>query len=194
MESEAAMVSLKQEDEIIAQPEDIEVSDGETAEFHVEIIGAAPAYQWQWSADGKSWKNCLSGGYNTDTFSFVMKDKYAGRQYKCVVTSGGKTYISEAATLGLDGSPKITGEPEDVTVSAGKTAEFHVTAKGSGLSYQWQWSADGKSWKNCTIGGYNTDTFSFVAKSSYTGRMYRCRITNGAETVYSESGLLTVTK
>ena len=40
----------------------------------MEVNKADAAYQWQWSKDGNTWRNCTSAGGNTDTFGFVMKD------------------------------------------------------------------------------------------------------------------------
>ena len=191
--SDAAVVILTDTNGITLQPEDVAVAEGETAEFHVEFSGSSPAYQWQWSSDGNLWKNCGGIGYNTDTFGFIMKEKFVGRMYRCVVTAGGKTYVSDSATLSLDDSVRIITQPEDVTASAGDVASFHVEARGGDLSYQWQWSSDGTTWKYCTGSGYNTDTFSFTVQERFSGRMYRCRVKNGTDTAYTESGLLTVT-
>ena len=190
--SDAATLSLKQSDGIIEQPADAAASVGETVSFHVGFTGDAPTYQWKVSSNGTTWKNCTGPGYNTDTFSFTMKEKFAGRQYKCVVTCGGVAYTSNAATLSLDDSLKITSQPEDVTVATGENASFHVEASGENLSYQWQVSSTGTTWKNCTGAGYNTDTFSFTTKRSYSGRKYRCKVSDGTDTAISNSAELTV--
>jgi len=76
----------------------------------------------------------------------------------------------------------------------GDTTSFHVVAEGNDLQYQWQWSADGKTWKNCTGAGHSTNTFSFATQTRFSGRRYRCMVTDGAKTEYSDGGLLTVTK
>ena len=192
--SDAALLSLKEEEKYKVQPADAEAADGEMASFHVEFEGDSPTYRWQWSADGTVWKNCTGSGYNTDTFSFVMKEKYAGRKYRCVVKDGTETYTSNVATLKLGKSLKITLQPEDATVSAGQSALFHVEAEGSSLAYQWQVSSTGTTWKNCTGAGYNTDTFSFTTKSTFSGRKYRCKISDGTNTIISDSAELTVTE
>lgn len=123
-----------------------------------------------------------------------MKEKYAGRKYRCVLKDGTETYTSNVATLKLGKSLKITLQPEDATVSAGQSALFHVEAEGSSLSYQWQVSSTGTTWKNCTGAGYNTDTFSFTTKSTFSGRKYRCKISDGTNTIISDSAELTVTE
>ena len=192
--SDAALLSLIQVSEILSQPDNAEVSIGDTVSFIVEFSGDDPEYQWQWSADGIAWRNCTSESYNSNTFSFVMQEKFAGRMYRCVISAGGETYISDSALLTMNTDTRITKQPDDVTVAAGNTAVFHIEASGSGLTYQWQWSTDGSTWKNCTSNGYKTDTLSFKAQTKYNGRRYRCRVTSGDDKVYSEFGVLTVTE
>ena len=177
---------------IITQPQDTEAKDGEQASFTVEAEGDGLSYQWQWSADGTTWKNCTSSSYNTETFSFKMKASAAGRQYRCVITSGSETLTSDAAYLYLKSSGEFTVQPEDVEAAAGETAEFHVEFSGEDASYQWQYSTNGTTWKNCTSGGYNTDTFSFTMKATAAGRLYRCVVTANGETYTSDSALLSL--
>lgn len=192
--SEAALLSLLEVNEILAQPDNAEAAIGDTVSFIVEFSGDDPEYQWQWSLDGSTWKNCTNESYNTNTFSFVMQDRFAGRLYRCVITAEGEEYISDSALLTLSTDVRITKHPDDVTVAAGKTASFHIEATGKDLIYQWQWSLDGTTWKNCTSSGYKTDTLSFRAQTTYTGRRYRCRVSSGTDKNYSEVGVLTVTK
>ena len=92
---------------ITTQPQDVSVRDGEEASFTVEAEGNGIGYQWQWSSDGSTWKNCTSTGYNEAAFSFTMKAKYAGRRYRCEVTADGETLISDAALLILKEEDEI---------------------------------------------------------------------------------------
>ena len=188
--SGSALVSCEEPLKITEQPENITAGSGVTVQFHVEANKADASYQWQWSADGKTWKDCTSAGSNTDTFSFTMKESLNRRLYHCIVTSGDEQVISSAATLTFEDVFRITKQPEDVSAAKGVTVNFHVEANRTDVTYQWQWSADGKTWKNCTSAGCNTDTFSFVMKETLNGRKYRCNVTNGTETVASEVALL----
>ena len=192
--SDSATANLKLVPEITLQPEDVTAAPGETAVFHVEFSGETSSYQWQWSADGNAWKNCTGRGYNTDTFSFEMQERFEGRQYRCVITAEGEKYTSESARVSVTAENLITESPVDVTLKQGSIASFHVETSVNGLTYQWQWSKDGNTWKNCTGDGYSTDTFSFAAQTKFSGRRYRCMVKYGTKTEYSESALLTVTK
>ncbi len=84
---------------ITEQPGAVEAGAGETVSLHVEANRTDVTYQWQWSADGNTWKNCSSAGSKTDTFSFTMKETLGGRQYRCIVTSGTESVPSESAQL-----------------------------------------------------------------------------------------------
>ena len=73
----------------------------------------------------------------------------------------------------------ITSQPHDIECTTGERAEFSVTAKGNGLTYQWQLSSNsGESWTDSTAAGNSTFSVSFpVTNYSYKLR-YRCLITD----------------
>ena len=178
---------------ITGQPADLTVSAGETAEFTVVATGSSLTYQWQYSTNGgTNWYNTGLNGATTATLSFVPTSAFNGRMFRCVVKSGSTTKISESATLTVD-SFAITGQPADLTVSAGKTAEFTVVATGNDLTYQWQYSTNGgANWYNTGLNGATTETLSFVPTAIYNGRMFRCVVRSGSATIISESATLTV--
>ena len=199
--SKAASITLEKDFEIVTHPSGVEAKAGAFVELSVEVWGErvweeGVDYQWQWSSNGTTWKNCTSGGYNKDTFSFTMKASLDGRQYRCKVTCGGETLISDAATITLFRAVEIISQPCDVQAAVGETVVFTVEAQsnveGEDPACQWQWSSNGTTWKNCTSGGYNKDTFSFTMKATLSGRQYRCKVTCGGETVISEVGTITL--
>ena len=175
---------------ITAQPEDAEALVGETVSFQVLASGADPSYQWQYSKDGgTNWVNCTATGSNTSNFSFKMLKSMSGRLYRCQVTSGTQTKVSETATLKL--AFRITQQPEDAEALVGETVSFQVTASGTDLSYQWQYSKNGGStWLNCTSKGYNTNRFAFSMTKSMSGRLYRCVVTEGENQLISEAATI----
>ena len=177
---------------IVVQPQDVEAANGETAEFHIEVSGSGIAYQWQVSSTGITWKNCTGAGYNTDTFSFTMKEKFAGRQYRCIVTTDNTTLTSDAATLSLKQSDGIIEQPADAAASVGETVSFHVGFTGDAPTYQWKVSSNGTTWKNCTGPGYDTDTFSFTMKENFAGRQYKCVVTCGGVAYTSNAATLSL--
>ena len=92
--------------------------------------------------------------------------------------------------------PKITvtTQPEDASAAVGGKATFTVAATGSNLTYQWQYSFNGTKWYNQTSGtGVTTNSFTTAAvQKSWNGVQYRCKITDGTNTVYSNVATLTV--
>ncbi len=102
---------------------------------------------------------------------------------------------SNAATLtvGSAGGPTITGQPANVSVTAGSTVTFKVTATGA-TGYQWQASTDGgKTWKNSGAGGNKTATLRFTATAAHNGYRFRCVVTgSGGQSVTSSAAVLTV--
>ena len=100
----------------------------------VKATGTNLTYQWQWSSNGSTWKNCTSTGYNKDTFRFTMKEVLDGREYRCVVSSGTDSVISDSAMISLAGEViHITEQPMDYYGAEGETVRVHVAAEGTGL-------------------------------------------------------------
>ncbi|MBR6029962.1 MAG: Ig-like domain-containing protein [Clostridia bacterium] len=152
---------------------------------------AVKAYQWQFSADGgQTWKNNSSTGYNTDSLPFKMVEGYHGRQYRCRLTGlDGKDVYTNVATV--QAAATVTEHPQSQSVAQGKTVTLSVTALAV-KAYQWQWTADDKSWKDCSSTGYNKASFSFSMGSAQDGRKYRCRLT-GLDGKYAYTNAATVT-
>ena len=88
-------------------------------------------------------------------------------------------------------APRITAQPESVTVPAGTQVSFSVAAEGSGLSYRWQKSRDGgASWGDCVSAGAKEAVFS--ANEAFHGWMYRCVVSDSSVSVTSEAAKLTI--
>ena len=184
---------------ITVQPGDAAVTAGKNASFSVTVSGDVQKYQWQYSTSGKTWKNVGTSvsGSTSDAMTFKAVAKYNNYQYRCVVTDAyGNSVTSESAKLTVTtAAPKITTQPKDVTASVGGEAVFSVTASGTSLKYQWQYSKNGTAWYNVgtSISGSRTAAMSFTAVKKYNGYFYRCKITDGAgNTVLSAAAKLTV--
>ena len=182
--SDAAVFTLIGAPAISRQPADVSAASGDTAVFSVAVSGGSGtlSYQWQTSADGgASWSSTSLNGCRTATLSFSAIRSRDGRLFRCVVTDGsGRSVTSRAATLRVD-LLTLVQQPVSLTVPSGKTASFTVKAAGGSgaLSYQWQTSTDGGSrWGNTGLSGNATPTLSFGAALSFSGRMYRCVVTD----------------
>ncbi|MBQ5754275.1 MAG: hypothetical protein IIV90_01270, partial [Oscillospiraceae bacterium] len=79
-------------------------------------------------------------------------------------------------------------------------AVFSIKATGTGLTYQWQYLAQGKAdieanWKATTFSGNKTDTLTVTTKETHDGYMYRCKVADAnCNTIVSHNAFLTVNK
>ena len=176
--------------QIIEEPQNVSVEVGKKATFHVEAVGSNLTYQWQYSLDkGKTWKNNTVAGCRTDTMLMEATKKRNGYRYRCIITDNkGNSVISNAVTLTVQEAIQITKQPTDQKVKEGTNAIFSVTAVGTNLSYQWQYSTNnGKTWKNNTVTGCQTDTMLMEATQNRNGYQYRCVITDGTGKVLTSN-------
>ena len=110
------------------------------------------------------------------------------------MTNASGSTASSAATLTVTAAaaPVITTQPKSVTVADNTPVSFKVVATGA-VSYQWQMRKSSTSaWQNCTLAGYNTDTYGFTALTAHTGRQYRCIVTNSYGSANSNAATLTI--
>ena len=171
---------------ITTQPKTAKVKVGATVKFTVKASGEGLKYQWQSSANGKTWKNCTSSTAKKATFSFTSKTSHNGNYYRCKITdSAGNVVYSDAVRAYVLG---VSTQPKTQKVKAGSTIKLTVKATGNGLKYQWQSSTNGKTWKNCSSSSATKATFRFTSKTSHNGNYYRCKITDSAgNVVYTDT-------
>ena len=182
---------------ITSQPKDITADIGSAVSFEVKASGTGLTYQWQVSTNGGStWANTRATGNNTSKITATVKEAMNGYKYRCVVkNSSGKTVISSAAALTVNGAVNITSQPKNVTAKVGSKVSFAVTASGTGLTYQWQVSTNGGStWANTRATGNNTSKITATATEAMNGYKYRCVVKNDSgKTVTSSVAELIVT-
>ncbi len=177
---------------ILTQPSSTTIAVGHSGTIKVVAAGSGLTYQWQYSKNnGASWTNW--SGKTSASLKITASATNNGCLYRCVVKNTKGSVTTAQARLTVSGAkPNILTQPANQTVAAGGMATFKVTAWGENLTYQWQWSKDGKTWKNCTSNGYNTATFSFRSAASLSGRQYRCVVKNAAGSVNSTAALFKI--
>ena len=88
----------------------------------------------------------------------------------------------------------ITQQPENTSGAVNEYAEYSIQASGENLTYRWQTRASGSTdWANPTAASATTPTYRFKIQSTYDGREFRCLVSNGYETLTSNTVTLTVT-
>ena len=89
--------------------------------------------------------------------------------------------MSAAASIIEKVGPEIIKDPEDAEARIGDKVQLTVEAEGEGLTYQWQFSANGgTSWtNNKTMAGYNTATITInVNTATRFSQIWRCVVTD----------------
>lgn len=194
IDSRHAILRVASKFAITGQPQPQFVDAGQTATFIVAATGDDLTYQWQKQSDD-TWVDL--SGKTADTLSIPATLADDGSVYRCVIKDaisdkqpGGYTLTSDSAALTVMDAPVITGNPQDVTTEAGKTAAFTVAATGNKLTYQWQQQVDG-GWAD--MPGETGTTLTVSATMENSGSVYRCQVTSGYGTVVeSQSAALTV--
>lgn len=92
------------------------------------------------------------------------------------------------------GSIGIVTQPKSVTVEEGTATSFTVAATGTSLTYQWQLCAVGDV-TFYDIEGETSTTLSLATSdvtAEASGNRYRCKVSDGNDSVYTNSAILTV--
>lgn len=94
--------------------------------------------------------------------------------------------------------PVVTKNPVDASAKLGATVKFGASANGRYMKYRWQYySKKNQAWYNITSKDYTgleTAEITLPATNGRNGLQVRCKISNGAGTVYTKAATLTVTK
>jgi len=131
---------------ITGQPQSQTNCAGSPATLTATATGTGLQYQWQVSTNGgATFANVSSTATNTSYTIAATTVAESGYQYHVIIDNAACSAITSAppAVLTVHGLPTITSQPASLTKCAGSAATFSVTATGTGLTYQWQVSADG---------------------------------------------------
>ncbi len=159
--SSAATLSLSDATTISSQPSGVTDCAGETANFTVSAAGDG-SLTYQWRKDGSP----LSGETSSSLAVSNIATSNAGN-YSVVVTGGCGALASSDAALAVNPATSISSDPAASTICAGNTANFSVTASGTGsLSYQWQ--LDGSDVSGETSSTLAVSNAQSVNAGSYT--------------------------
>lgn len=166
---------------IISQPSNYSGLIGETATYTIAAEGTNLTYQWQSSSDnGVTWNNM--SGKTATTMTNAVTSQNVGYIYRCVVKSGSYTLNSSSVNVVI--LITITSQPTDYTGVVGNTATFAVSANGTDLTYQWQYSSNnGVNWRN--LSGQTGNTMQIEITDENSSYQFRCAISSGTHTLYT---------
>ena len=168
---------------ISGQPADVSIRAGQVATFTVTASGTAPLV-FQWTRNGHNIPGANAASYSTPP----VAASDSGALFGVIIANDAGYVTSRGAKLTVSGTaPKITTQPADQTVAAGKTATFAVVATGTPpLTYQWR--------KNgAAIGGATSASFTTGSLTSAdSGATYSVVVSNAAGTATSRGAKLIV--
>ncbi|MEP7372781.1 MAG: PQQ-dependent sugar dehydrogenase [Chitinophagaceae bacterium] len=166
---------------ITSQPQNIIVSQGNTATLNVTATGTAPM-TYQWRKNGADVTGATGSAYTISSVTTASAGTYS-----VVVTNAAGNVTSTNATLTVTTSPVITNQPQNITTTAGNAATFSVTASGTEpLSYQW--TKDGSD-----INGATSAAYSIASVTVASAGIYSVVVSNSNGRVTSNNATLTVT-
>lgn len=191
LNSNAATLTVLATASIATEPQDQSVAAGQDALFSVVAGGAAPSFRWQVSTDGgATWADSVGGSTATLALSSVVLGDN-GKQFRVIVSNGGGSATSRAATLGVYAPVAIVAPPANQSAVDGSTATFSVVANNA-TRYQWQ-RLEGSNWID--VAGAITASYAFTASLAQSGLQLRVVVAGdgSGNTVTSSAASLTVT-
>lgn len=181
---------------IIQDPADLTVNNGQKATFSVKVKEKNVSCQWYWMFPGilDEWVPVApDAGGNKATLSFVAVLDNNGMQFKCVVrNAAGKEKTTRVATLTvLPVLPVIKTQPKNVKVKSGALVKLSIKATGTGLTYQWlRRNSNAEDWG--LIDGATAANYTFNCTMLDDASEYCCVVTNADGYVESNVATLTV--
>jgi alpha-tubulin suppressor-like RCC1 family protein len=190
----AAPAVTEAKPKVTVQPASVIVEEGQSAVFEAAASGVpAPTVQWEISTNGaNSWSPVA--GANEDRFTIASaKTSENGDDYRAVFSNSGGSATSKTVTLIVRNAPKVTLQPNNVTVEEGQHAVFEAAASGFPTpSTQWEVSIDGGStWKKILPATSDQLTVTST-QASANGNEYRAAFSNLAGEAITRVVTLTV--
>lgn len=180
------------------QPWNPNAIEGSNISFNVAVSGQVGGLSYQW------YKNeaLIPGATGAQLTLTNINAGHAGG-YQCLVTDSiGARVMSRKTQLSVQpaGDPLEVSGPADLAAVETETAQFTVSAQGGNGGYQYLWQTApnaGGPWTN-VFGSpegpvfVNGDRLSFDPLALEHDGFYRCRVSDGENTVYSRAARLTV--
>ncbi len=124
-----------------------------------------------------------SAGFATGISSLVDIQVHQDGSLYYLARGGGELF---RVRFTANTAPSISSQPANVTVAAGQSASFSVTASGTApLQYQWQRNG-------VNIANANSPTYTRTANAADNGAMFRAVVSNAFGSANSNAATLTV--
>jgi hypothetical protein len=169
---------------VISQPlQNLSVREGDNATFHVGASGGTNL-TYRWAFSGQTLSNQTS-----DTF-VLNNARLADAGTYTVTVRSGPWEVSSSATLTVTGAgagaPIISAHPQSRLTGLGQSAQFSVSATGTGpLTYQWFFNGG-------TIPGETNATLWVVGVTAEQAGTYHVVVSNASGSTTSRAAVLNV--
>ena len=171
-------------DIIVSALSDVQIWEGQSYTYTLDVKAEGKLkYMWQVDKlDGKGW---VKAGSTKDSLKVSAKANMKGWKYRCEVSNGDDTVMSNVSTLDVLTKAKIETQPTVDAVALGGTLTLTAGATGDNLKYQWQKKV-GKEWVN--ISGKTSETLTISGLTSADNNTeYRCVVSNDGSSVTTKS-------
>ncbi|MBE6413809.1 MAG: hypothetical protein E7035_04560, partial [Verrucomicrobiaceae bacterium] len=189
VQSSIAEVIVRETASITIPPQKTESYTGYYTTLSVSASGYEVKYQWQKLVNGK-WVDIVGATASTlDMSGLKLTDS---GEYRCVVSNGGGSVVSETSKLTIlkTSKIKITQQPVAIPTAVDDDTKLSVSASGGGIYYQWQ-VKNGKVWED--ISGATSSTLAFKnLQAEDNNKEYRCILKNDISTATSKTAKLVV--
>lgn len=186
-----AVLTLKNPVVITRHPGSQQLAPGQTATFSASASGHGTLqYRW-YKGNYAIYDNSKYSGTGTDTLTIKSVTAADASLYKVkAFNSDNKYAFSNSANLSVAGPAKITVQPSNITLYAGKAGALVAAASGDApLRYQWQ-RLNGASWTN--VSGATAATLNFTSVTSQHAGQYRLVVSNQIAQDISATATVTV--
>ena len=190
--STAAALTVILPPTITDQPAAQAVASGVSASFSVTATGSAPlAYQWLKNgaaiANGAKYSGVTTSGLTVTTAAAADTGNYS-----VVITNAAGSVTSAVAPLTIVATPTITTPPANLSVVAGASASFTVTAAGSAPLFYFWLKNNSPLANGGNVSGANTATLTVAAVAAADAGNYSVIVSNSLGTITSTAAALTV--
>jgi hypothetical protein len=180
---------------IISSPLGQAVCVGNKIILGVQANGTGVSFRWQVNkGNGFEYLSTDNNYENVNSALLLIKNipfSFNNYEYRCEVYSSCLSIFSNAATLQVDPTITILGQPVNKTICQNNSTTFNVSAVhigGGSVTYQWQISLNGTDYSNLSNNavyqGVTTPTLSLSnIQMNLNNAKYRCLINNYCQTV-----------
>ena len=192
--SSAVILTVSNQASIAAQPTNTPACTGGSVSFSVVASGSALVYQWQVSTDGGITYNNIAGANSNSLLLNTVTSSMNNNRYRVFISNDCASNVTSNAGILIVSDPaSVTAQPMSMNLCEGSTANFSVTATGTGITYQWQVSTDGGNTFTNIPGATNANLNVTGITASMNNNQYRAVLFSCSSTgLNSNTAQLTV--